>query len=334
MVGRLTPSNHKKKINMAYQRALTTEFFGDLKSKSGLLAPLLQRVKNDDTLMLALRGSYVNIYYRGGNLLKVSAMLAGGYSATFDANYNQAGHVLPDFPFMIGEALDAQKLADSISALKYTMDHYLTVHPKSEREFQQLVARENNCSPISNETEYFIVDIEAAGISEKARFDMLGVRWLRNERKKQDCLVPVLIEMKYGKDALGGESGLKKHLDDAHRISEDSWKNLCMELEEQVNQLADLGLLQFTRSSSVQRLTVDKHAKKELIFLLANYNPASTKVFGFLDTLQELPEDDKGRYDLLFFAASFAGYGLHRACMLDLASFKDIAKKLHAVATA
>lgn len=318
---------------MTYQRALSPKFLGDLKSVNGSLTPLLQRVRNDDTLMLALRGSYVNIYYRGGNLLKVSAMLAGGYSATFDANYNQAGHVVPDFPFMIGEALDAQKLADSISALKYTMDHYLTVHPKSEREFQQLVARENNCSPISNETEYFIVDIEAAGISEKARFDMLGVRWLRNERKKQDCLVPVLIEMKYGKDALGGKSGLKKHLDDAHGISEDSWKNLCNELEEQVNQLADLGLLQFTRSSLVQRLVVDQDAKKELIFLLANYNPASTKLAGFLDTLQELPEDDKGRYDLLFFAASFAGYGLHRACMLDLASFKEVAKKLHEEAT-
>ena len=318
---------------MAYQRALSLKFLGDLKSVNGSLTPLLQRVRNDDTLMLALRGSYVNIYYRGGNLLKVSAMPAGGYSATFDANYNQAGHVLPDFPFMIGEALDAQKLADSISALKYTMDHYLTVHPKSEREFQQLVARENNCSPISNETEYFIVDIEAAGIVEEARFDMLGVRWLRNERKKQDCLVPVLIEMKYGKDALGGKSGLKKHLDDAHRISDDSWKNLCNELEEQVNQLADLGLLQFTRSSLVQRLVVDQDAKKELIFLLANYNPASNKIFGFLDTLQELPEDDKGRYDLLFFAASFAGYGLHRACMLDLASFKEVAKKLHEEAT-
>ncbi len=319
---------------MAYQRALSPQFFGDLKSENGLLAPLLQRVKNDDTLMLALRGSYVNIYYRGGNLLKVSARPAGGYSATFDANYNQSGHALPQFPFLIDAALDAQALADAISALKYTMDHYLAVHPKSEREFQQLVARENNYSPISNETEYFIVDIEVAGALTKARFDMLGVRWLRNERKKQDCLVPVLIEMKYGKDALGGESGLQKHLDDAHGISEDSWKNLCKELEEQINQLADLGLLQFNRSSRVQRLVVDQDAKKELIFLLANYNPASTKIFDFLDTLQELPEDDKERYDLLFFAASFAGYGLHRACMLNLASFKEVAKKLHTVATA
>lgn len=319
---------------MAYQRALSPQFFSDLKSENGFLAPLLKRVKNDDTLMLALRGSYVNIYYRGGSLLKVSAKPAGRYSATFDENYNQAGHELPQFPFLIQADSDATALADSISALKYAMDHFFAKHPKSEREFQQLVARENNFSPVSNETEYFIVDIEVAGALTKARFDMLGVRWLRNERKKQDCLVPVLIEMKYGKDALGGESGLQKHLDDAHGIGDDSWKNLCKELEEQVNQLAELGLLQFNRSSSVQRLVVDQEAKKELIFLLANYNPASTKIFGFLNALHELSDDDKRRYDLLFFVASFAGYGLHRACMLDLASFKEVAEKLHVVATA
>ncbi len=323
---------------MTYQRALNAQFLGDLKASQpehrGWLAALLARVKEDDTLMLALRGDYVNIYYRGGNLLKIAQNSGGNYLATFDAKYNKTGHDLPTFPFSIVSAQDTVELIRHIPALKYTMDSYFSRHRKPEREFQQLVARENNCSPISNETEYFIVDIEIAGALTKARFDMLGVRWLRNERKKQNSLVPVLIEMKYGIEALEGKSGLQEHLDDAHSISIESWKSLFSDLEKQVNQLADLGLLEFNRSRPDERLELDSAATPELVFLLANYNPASTKLSRFLATLDVPTASAEGKinYELLFSVASFAGYGLHRACMLSLAEFKALVEKLSAAA--
>jgi len=323
---------------MTYQRALNAQFLADLKATKpehrGMLVPLLARVKEDDTLMLALRGDYVNIYYRGGNLLKIAQNPGGNYLATFDTKYNKAGHDLPTFPFSIASAQDAVELIRHIPALKYTMDSYFSGHRKPEREFQQLVARENNCSPISNETEYFIVDIEAAGAHPKARFDMLGVRWLRNERKKQKSLVPVLIEMKYGIQALDGKSGLQEHLDDAHNISIESWKSLCADLQAQVNQLADLGLLEFNRSQPDEGLELDPDGTPELVFLLANYNPASTKLSKFLATL-DVPTastEEKIKYDLLFSVSSFAGYGLHRACMLSLEEFKAMVAKLFASA--
>ena len=41
-----------------------------------------------------------------------------------------------------------------------------------EREFQQLVERENNRSSISGETEYFITDIELADSINGTRFDI------------------------------------------------------------------------------------------------------------------------------------------------------------------
>lgn len=52
-------------------RELSKDFLNNLKSAKGLLHPILERVEQDDTLMLAIRDNYINIYYRGGSLLKV-----------------------------------------------------------------------------------------------------------------------------------------------------------------------------------------------------------------------------------------------------------------------
>lgn len=315
---------------MSYRRVVSTAFADDL--KHGKLSPLLSRIKEDDTLMLALRDGYINIYYRGGNLLKIEQKGSGGkYIASFDTKYhkNNAAPLLVKFPCPINNEADSRTLVDAIPALKYSMDRYFSQHRKAEREFQQLVARENNCSPISNETEYFIVDIEVAGALPKARFDMLAVRWLRDERKKQGTLVPVLIEMKYGSKALEGNSGLNEHLEDAVTLRADnkSWNSLRKGLEDQINQLDELGLLNFNRAATVTRLEIDPKATPELIFMLANYNPASTKLSKFLATMEE-PTPDESGYDLLFFVSSFAGYGMHRACMLGLGEFKAVAAKL------
>ena len=51
-------------------RALDERLLGDL--RDGLLAPILTRVLADQTLCLELRGSCINVYYRGGNVLRVT----------------------------------------------------------------------------------------------------------------------------------------------------------------------------------------------------------------------------------------------------------------------
>ncbi|OHB78940.1 MAG: hypothetical protein A2Z25_21430 [Planctomycetes bacterium RBG_16_55_9] len=60
---------------------------------------------------------------------------------------------------------------ESFPCLKEIMDFYFSEHPKPEREFQQLIARENNDSTISNESEYFISDVEVADSDYVSRFD-------------------------------------------------------------------------------------------------------------------------------------------------------------------
>ena len=84
-----------------------------------------------------------------------------------------------------------------------------------------MVARENNNSTISNESEYFVSDIEFADPGLGARFDMLAIRWLASQRKDGSNCRAALIEMKYGDGALGGSAGLLKHLQDIDALVSD-----------------------------------------------------------------------------------------------------------------
>jgi uncharacterized protein YlbG (UPF0298 family) len=303
---------------MSFKRAISEQFMQDL--KEGILSPILARVKEDDTLMLALRGDYINIYYRGGSLLKIESN-RDSYMATFDEDYNKKGQVLDIvFPYKIIEKEDSIKLVDAVLKLKYVMDLFFGANNRLEREFQQLVVRENNYSSISNETEYFIIDIETSTELEKnnAKFDMLAVRWLKNDRAKSDSLTPVIIEMKYGKDSINGSSGIEKHLEDAKEFVFNNKEFLCQGLEKQLDQLRKLGLIKYTNSET-KKLTINCSDKVEIVFLLANYNPNSDLL---LKSLENIKDEASERYDLKFFRASFAGYGLRHSSMLTLDAFK------------
>ena len=65
---------------------LSDKFMNDFLNPNGILKPILSRLKYDHTLMLAIRKDYVNIYYRGGNILKITE-LSNSYKADFNDNY-------------------------------------------------------------------------------------------------------------------------------------------------------------------------------------------------------------------------------------------------------
>jgi hypothetical protein len=307
-------------------RALSDQFMDDLQNPDGALHPLYERVKNDQTLMLAIRDKFINIYYRGGNLLRVTEQTRGHYNAHFDTHYNASKLELPILQRSIKSPADITKWVDSFPILKQTMDFYFTIHAKAEREFQQLVARENNDSTISNESEYFISDIEFADSTLRARFDLLAIRWLANQRKHGSKCKPAFIEMKYADGALSGSAGVLKHLKDMDSLITDHsrYSSLLQTMESQFNQLDQLGLLNFNKGTSKAVVRLNPDDRPEVIFMLANHTPRSTK----LKTILSDPEIDKygqsGKFDLRFFVARFAGYGLHAKCMLTLAEFLEL----------
>jgi hypothetical protein len=301
-------------------KAISEKFMKDLQ-EGGRLHELTERVQRDDTLMLALRGRYINIYYRGGSILNLEEK-NGGYVGAFDTDYAQGKPVkLPSS--VIQEPTDCSAWVAALPALKETMNSYFATKRKSEREFQQLVAWENNRSAISNETEYFITDIEFADPNQGAKLDMVGLKWLSKDKKDETRCTPVLVEMKYGIGAYDGAAGIAKHIADLEKILADPIKreSLNKTIEEQFEQLLQLGLVRFNKHMKYDRAVVS--GRPEVVFLLANHNPRSTKLLNILDEIKE-PTD----FDLRFFNASFAGYGMHNVCMLELTKFKELLRQL------
>lgn len=306
-------------------RRISEDFISDL--KSGLLQPILERVRKDNTLMLSIRDGHINVYYRGGNILWLKEQSKGKYKPAFDSNYNN-GRPIPDLPVAINTPSDVRMWVESFPILKEIMDFYFSAHPKPEREFQQLVARENNDSTISNESEYFVSDIEYADAKQGARFDILAIRWLAAQRKNGSKCKPVFIEMKYADGALGGAAGLLKHLKDFGNFIDDTdrYRDMLLTMERQFSQLDQLGLLKFNKGKSNATVALNPSEKPEVIFILANHNPRSTKLVSIISDPQFDAYDASPLFDLRFFISGFAGYGLHTDCMYTLSEFRELLK--------
>ncbi len=314
---------------MSASHRLPDKFMQDL--RSGILNPLLQEIRADDTLLMGLRGSYISIYYRGGQLLKIEAG-NDGYKVIFDQRYDPsdvlagrlARHGCEDvLKRRLRSIDDVVTLVEILSELKRLMDRHKKVQTGLEREFQQVAARVNSRSKSSNSSHYFITDIEHK--YGEARYDMLGVRWRRNiEHRDHKCLVPVLFEMKYGLDSLDGGSGMVEHLSTTLRhLKDEHFRSaLASNLKAQFNQLSTLELLRYERGSSLEEFSpVDNHF--QIVFVLAEYVPHSEKLTGILkrcdDLMAESARDFESaglQVDLRFASASLCGYAMHERTML------------------
>lgn len=311
---------------------------------SGVLNPVLAAVQTDDTLMMGFRGSYISLYYRGGEILAIDDSSTGRYKVSFNKKYDTeltlrsrlarhgSAEVL-DHPIVTAE--DAAAVVAVFGELKGLMDSHSKIRSGHEREFQQLMARVNNRTRSSNSSHYFITDIEHK--KDDARFDMLGVRWRHDEHKHGDRLVPVLFEMKYGADAMDGKSGLEDHLRKALAYVSDDAKRAVLRanVASQFNQLSELGLLEYARSTSISGFSaVDNHV--QIVFVLAEYPPHATRLTQIVDKLDDLMADYQVKFeslgltvDLRFAGASLSGYAMHEATMLTTAQLRALLAVWH-----
>lgn len=298
-------------------RKLSNEFINDL--IYGKLKNFLSSVKEDDTLSLEIRDNYINIYYRGGNIFKIKQCSAG-YVVHFDINYcNKYTEIISDI-----KPSDYEKWTDNIPFIKAEMDAWFYKHPKLEREYQQLVLRENNSSSIANDTDYFITDIEYANSENGSRFDLIGVKWLSSasSRKNGGDIRLVFIEKKYGDNALSGSSGIKKHYEDLYKFLsyKVKVKDIYEEVETIFNQKIELGLIKDVNKTI--KLSKDK---PEFILLLANHKPGKSVL---KRELKEVINSDyyidlKQMVDMKIAKASYMGYGLYSELMVDIEGFTN-----------
>jgi hypothetical protein len=191
-----------------------------------------------------------------------------------------------------------------------------------EREYQQLVQRDNNCSSIANDTDYYIADLEYARTENKSRFDLLGVKWpaKSSDHKSGNNLRLAILEMKYGDAAITGSAGIKKHFADLFRLMKDrkKFESVCADAEVMINQKMELGI--FTPPSSrIKKISVSTE-KPEYILLIANHKPVKSALARDLRvvTNEDYYQDLTQLVDVRIARASYLGYGLYDESMMSI----------------
>jgi len=283
--------------------------------KSGFLKPVLKLVQGDSTLCLEIRKHYINIYYRGGNILKIVEK-GDVFNASFDRKYliEDETRVPKEVPSTLAMPNDVNVWMEAIPFLKHEMDLWFGKHPKDEREFQQLIVRENNFGNTAKSTDYFICDIEYA--YDKGRFDLIAVHWPSTaaDRRKNTALGLAFIEMKYLDKAVSGKAGLPDHIKDITDFLEEkaNLTNLKDEMKQVFNQKRELGLI--NNQMPIESFSDDK---PEYILVLANHDPDSSILKRELAKLPTCPYTQ-----VKFAVSSFMGYGLYQEHIYTLDNFK------------
>lgn len=305
-------------------RRLSLPFMKDLQG-DGLLNPLLEHVKKDPTLCLEIRQDYINIYYRGGNIIRIEEK--EDYIPWFDSNYCICGEtqLVDALPKKMCGKDDVRSWISAIPNLKQAMDYWFGANPKEEREFQQLVLRENNGPIIGRSTDYFIIDIEYDNHC-GARFDLIAVEWEsdRTVRKIQKQYSPKLtfIEMKYGDGALSGKSGILNHVKDFKEyLNGHGLESIHDEMVNLFKQKRELGLIPALADN---KNAIERFSKEvDFVFLLANHDPASNKLRLILKEIIKEHQSDNLGVNLKFYSSNFMGYGLFKQNVYSLAEVMD-----------
>lgn len=304
-------------------RAISKDFLDDL--LTGELKPLLDMVHIDDTLDLELRGKCINIYYRGGSLFRITEKVSRTYEIFFDLNYCKTEAWGKTGITVICNPTIEQAVKD-IPYYKQAMDIYLGKSHKYEREFQQVLVRENNCHGIiSRSTDYYIIDIEYADSNEnrKSRFDIVALKWESKSsarRNPEKCSI-ALMELKYGDGALNNESGIKEHLNDLKSfmsIEKEKLDDFKKDIETVFKQKCQLGLVDGLQEKQYE-VSIN-FENPEVIFLFADHDPDSSVLVKELTDINY--NDYKDVFDIYIAEASYIGYGLYAPRMKELSIFQ------------
>ena len=241
---------------------------------------------------------------------------------TFDTKYDEGMAANPSICVAVG----------LIPLYKHAMDVWFAKNRKYEREFQQVVVRENNRhGAISHATDYYIADVEyvyrdAEGTN--ARFDMVAVKWPSTASARKDEGAPTLavIEMKYGDDALDGSAGLVAHLNDVQAFVDGAaMHQFCADMAKVFWQKCELGLIS-DMAGKKHHITISEE-NIELIFLIANHDPDKTRLKAAVDQMANLVAHKPYPFAIKFAASSMMGYALYADPMKSLGEMQEMLEK-------
>ncbi len=282
----------------------------------------LEAVKNDRTLCLEIREDYINIYYRGGNLIEIKEK-KGRFIISFDRKYIQASDHSRVPTFVRKDAVlectdDVTAWIGAIPFIKQEMDWWLSSHPKDEREFQQLMVRENNFGGTAKGTDFFICDIEYA--NKNGRFDLIAAHWPSSSfhRKDNKNVGLAFIELKYMNKSMAHLSGICAHVRDMaayYNRNKDHFAELKHEMQTVFNQKLELGLI-----DNQKQIESFDDENPDFIFVIANHDPDSAILINELKDLEEIIPTLP--FKLRFAVSNFMGYGLYEQNIYGFEEFK------------
>lgn len=311
-------------------RTLTPQLFDAF--QMGHLTPLIRVLQMDHTLSLEFRGAKAIAYYRGGKLLEIKAGDDGVLQCTGPTDgYLENEHFRAVSGYLaLPDKIATDTLIELIPHWKCRMD--CSKKLKLEIEFTQLLARENNW--VLSNSDYIICDLEYAERirhDKRARFDAVGIGWPANSvpvRSNGNPRTLVLVEAKYGLNAIGGSSAAKSKHDDMFGHFQ-SAREFCCDLEkvnalrqqifEVFNQKLTLGLLN-TEKVLCERLsrfaTSEKEVPLELLYVLGGCSPKTQKVTHQLTRIAESLDSESrtstaaGTLQVNIATGGLMGYGL------------------------
>lgn len=268
-------------------REISAQFVSDLKDTNGKLNWVFTKVKaHGSPFALEIREGYINVYYRGGSILKITEIKGKtqDYKFEFDKKYGIRkngnsklvdGRVLTETKngvkkeicwcdFMVHHYDDVVKMTDDTAQryfddLKNMMDGWFEEHPKKEREFQHYMSL-----PRYNDN---VLGIEYAIGESGLRFDMVMI-------DKEGELY--IVENKFGNGSISSmttvgkeKPGLSKHYGDFIKVvtKKDYWSNIKESMTNILGIKQELGLI-----PSEYRIKLDGNGKPvfHILFVLAD----------------------------------------------------------------
>ena len=280
-------------------RQLSKSFVKEL--TVGKLSDLLQCIIHDAELDLQIRGNYINVYYKGGNILRIKPR-----SFEFDEMYFNDSKVkisseakkdaiihteLIKQKEALIEKLKDNKPKEYFCEAKAVMDKWaLSISEKKtfeEKKEQQEIALANR-----KDTDFVVLDLEYA-VSRNSEFNHVKTAQIKKEVPRFDIIAIhngrlVVIELKKGLGAVPGTSGVKPHMDCfEYTIGQDINGLFIREMQTLLAQKKALGLLD-------KQLEI-KDEKPLFMFAFADEN-GKDEFAGFVEKCREKDYKDEFIY--------------------------------------